>query len=269
MFNQAALASPKLAGRLDMQILQASNMRHSGNVIAHSQQLQLASESAMAVGWSQIARQELQLANRQAEQVKWLAFASRTSQPPVLDGQLLEACWQAAPAMRLSQLTSDSQPPTMIAWAFDADYLYVATDSPRDPTKPATELASERHYDADLSALDHVHLVLDTDRDYNTAVEYSIAENGLTAERCCDFASYNPRWHVCVRPGVEHWVAEIAIPLSTLTASPAVAGTAWALSARRVIPGQEPQSWSQLRSHRPLLQGSGLLLFAPEPSAAD
>lgn len=154
-------------------------------------------------------------------------------------------------------------PGARISWGYDAHYLYIGLDCPRTSLTPPATPVRQRTYDADLSQLDHVQLRIDTDRDYCTAIELGIAENGQTYDRCCSYQSFNPKWHVLVKPGVESWRAEIAIERSALTTEPSLDGAAWAVAACRRGPGAEAESWSQLRTHRPLLYGSGLLLFAP------
>ncbi len=204
------------------------------------------------------------MAANQHSQIKCLASAWPTKIRPVLDGQFNEPMWQSGQAMQLSRLENAQAAPTSsLRWCYDDEYLYIAIECDRDPSRTVIEPATTRTYDAVLDDLDHVHLVLDTDRDYNTAIELAVAENGQTYDRCCGISAFNPKWHVFVHPQAERWTAEIAISLSELTQVPALAGRAWCMSARRLIPGSEPHSWSQLRTHRPQLEANGILYFQP------
>src|SRR5690606_18030596 len=115
-----------------------------------------------------------------------------------------------------------------------------------------------RGYDADLAAVDHVQLTLDTDRDYSTAIELGISADGRTYDRCCGYAEYNPKWHVSVQSQPQQWTVELAVELADLTCQTELPGTAWAVSARRLQPSHATQSWSRLRTHVPYLHGSGL-----------
>ena len=127
---------------------------------------------------------------------------------------------------------------TQVHWAFDRDYLYVAIAAPLTSGASPSAVVERREYDADLSRVDHVHLLLDTDRDYCTAIELAVAADGRTYDRCCGEAEYNPKWHVSVRNDSSHWYAELAIELSELTCTAELADTAWAVSARRWQPTQ-------------------------------
>jgi photosystem II stability/assembly factor-like uncharacterized protein len=231
-------------------------------------QLQGLQQAAQLIGWSQVATQELALANGQASQLRWTGTASFVAQPPLLDGALHDACWQLSKSMKLTSL-NDSQPgaealpDTTVLWAYDQQYLYVAIDCPHQPTLSPVAIAQRRNYDADLRHVDHVQLLLDTDRDYCTAIELAVSADGRTFDRCCGYAQYNPKWHVSVASTTDKWTAELAIALTELTCQPQVSGNAWAVSARRPHPQGTPQSWSQLRSHHPNLHAAGLLLFDP------
>ncbi len=263
--------SPAMLMRPDIQLLLFSNGRTLQSDLPGLKpgvsQLDHLHHARQLVGWSQMAEQELALATNHTSHLRWKIEATAASQPPLLDGQLDDACWNTAPAMLLTTLNDAQaaapQPDTMLRWSYDRDYLYVCISSPHQPGSAAPNVVQQRGYDADLSDVDHVHLLLDTDRDYCTAVELAIAADGRTYDRCCGDAQYNPKWHVCVQTNANNWTAEMAIALNELTTRTNVAGEAWAVSARRLHPTGTSQSWSQLRSHSPYLHASGLLIFRP------
>ena len=132
---------------------------------------------------------------------------------------------------------------------------------PRPAHAPVPPLVGPRSYDADLANQDRIELLIDTDRDYCSVIELAVAENGKTWDRCLGYTSFNPKWYVKVLGEQSQWQAEIAIPIDSLTGHTPRPGDCWAVSARRVRPGEATQSWSQLRTHLRLPVASGLLQF--------
>ncbi len=264
LLDRLARGDPALLSRPDTQMLVAHNLLLAQNSTGHIQYLDALAAQSWLVGWSQAARQELLLAGNRLESLRWLAFAAPATSPPNLNGEWDEPFWSQVPNMELRQIDGKATTEhTKLAWAYDANYLYVAIECPRVGNLVPT-VAKVRQYDADLSPFDHIQLVLDTDRDYSSVIELGIAENGLTYDRCCGFPAFNPKWHVMVKPDATRWRAEIAIELTELTTAATVEAGAWAVSARRVIGGRPVESWSSLKTHQPLSYASGLLLFAPK-----
>ncbi len=225
--------------------------------------------NAMA-GWPQVAKQEQLLAKDRPEQLRWVAFAVATANKPLLDGVLNEPMWAACPQMKLTnanQNGSSKSAPASVRWSFDDRYLYIAIDSPRDGKAVSHQASRLRKYDSDLGATDYVHLLLDTDRDYASAIELGVSSEGDTFDRCCEMVQYNPQYSVAVpaTPASDRWVAEIAIRLSDLTTKPELSGQAWAVSAHRRSLHGETQSWSSMVNEQPSLQSTGLLLFVQPP----
>lgn len=162
-----------------------------------------------------MAEQELSLLIDTTSELRWTVRARSTTQPPLLDGKLDELFWQQTNKMELTDFDNQSSA-TQIRWAYDPEYLYVGIVVPSSVAQ-ATPVVQHREYDADLQGVDHVHLLLDTDRDYCTAVELAIAADGRTFDRCCGYREYNPKWHVSVGSQSEQWTAELAIRLDDLT----------------------------------------------------
>lgn len=222
-------------------------------------------------GWPQVAKQELLLAQDRPEQLRWVAFAVATANRPLLDGVLNEPMWAACPPMKLTHSgknteTNPSSPAT-IRWSFDDRYLYIAIDCPRDDRPVLNRAPKLRKYDSILEASDHIHFVLDTDRDYGSAIELGVSSEGETFDRCCEIPQYNPQYSVAVpqSPLQDRWIVEIAIRISDLTTKAELTGQAWAVSAHRRSPVRETQSWSSMLSEQPSLQSTGLLLFVQPP----
>ncbi len=261
--------------RPDVQLLRYSAQRRSHDpstdIASSLSQLNELARTTQLIGWPQMAAQELSLATEQVEKLRWKVTAANAMQPPLLDAVLDDPCWNHAQLMLLTALDDPRAPstsvgqvgPTTIRWAYDANYLYVAIVSPHQSGSGPPPLVLRRGYDADLSRCDHVQLLLDTDRDYCTAIELAVSADGRTYDRCCGTTTYNPKWHVSVRSSNTEWTAELAIGLDQLTQFNNSPPSAWAVSARRLHPTGVSQSWSQLRSHQPYLHASGLLLFEP------
>lgn len=255
---------PDIIHRPDVQML---TFRESNGVHPQegSHRLSKLIDAEQLVGWQQAAAQELRLENNQLQADRWSSVALRTPIRPRLDGILEEDIWSECPPIELSELQESSHAPALVRWAYDHQYLYIAATCPRPRPKAPIRANRIRQYDAELSELDHLEFTLDTDRDYTTAIQLAVAEDGQTYDRCCNQPEYNPKWHVAVRDTGDEWIAEVAIELKSLTTQPKVTGDAWAISVRRRPSAnpQEQQSWSKLNSHQSILPGNGLLLFVP------
>lgn len=228
-------------------------------------------QNALA-GWPQAAKQELLLVKDLPEQLRWVSFAVATANRPLLDGVLNEPMWAACPPMKLTNSNplagSRNEQPATVRWSFDDHYLYIAIDSPRDESAAIKKRTRLRKYDNDLEATDYVHLLLDTDRDYATAIEIGVSSEGETFDRCCELIQYNPQYSVAVpaSPQQDRWVAEIAIRLTDLTTKTELTGRGWAVSAHRRSMHNETQSWSSMVGDTPSPQSAGILLFVQPPT---
>lgn len=261
LYNQFTQLDASLVARPDLQMAAyriSKQLPHDG--LSGSGHLESLLGIRQLVGWPQIAFQELQFELHQTRQLKWTAQAQRAFQRPRLDGQLTESCWSGAPTTEMTGLAGDEQP-AKIRWAFDQRYLYIGIECEKPSGASALPVQRIRNYDSDISGQDHVHLMLDTDRDYLSAIELGVAEDGRTFDRCAGMPEFNPKWHVSVDSQSERWTAEVAVELAHLTRRENIAGDAWAISARRLRPTGESQSWSQLKTHKPRMNGSGLLMF--------
>jgi photosystem II stability/assembly factor-like uncharacterized protein len=239
----------------------AAHLNNANHHVSHQSVLTELVDQPGLDGWHQAARQEMTLLQGQASQLPWLARATVTQAAPVLDGQLAEPLWQANQMIQLSGAESSAKIDPEIRWAYDNDFLYLAIWCPREDNQPSKASATQRTHDADLQLLDHVEVSLDIDRDYATAYQFAVAENGLTSDRCMNLSGYNPKWYRCVAQSDTHWCAEIAIPLESLTGEIPRAGQVWAISARRVRQGKMQQNWPQKLSSGPISSPCGLLVF--------
>jgi hypothetical protein len=176
-----------------------------------------------------------------------LTTAQKTAVPPNLDGVFSDPCWQNAKEVPLVSDPSHPLPGGSLALiAFDAQFLYVAASVARvaDRHVPPIEMAGRSH-DADMSASDHLVLLLDLDRDFATSYRFEIGERGETAESCWGDATWNPKWFASVTGDEHRWRIEAAIPLDALAARPPAAGEMWAVSFARVAPAVGIEGWPQ------------------------
>lgn len=227
-----------------------------------TQPLETLMQNQRLLGWPQVARQEKFLLSGKSTQLKWVAHAATGASRPTLDGFLDDPCWQTAQPIELSEAfpAAAEAPATLAYWATDHEYLYLALRCEAN-AQSLVPLAASREYDSDLSSIDRIEILLDTDRDYCTAIHLGIGQDGRTFDSCADSHAYNPRWFVAVNQHTNGWVAEVAIRLQDLTTRDVKPGEAWAVSLTRRGPKLIPQSWSQLRTPALLPQAAGLLIF--------
>ncbi|MBX3420494.1 MAG: hypothetical protein KF752_02950 [Pirellulaceae bacterium] len=233
--------------------------RRQGDIQAWRGTLAELAEQPVCGPWYSAATQELTIASGRTDHLECLARAARIEHPPHLDGEFSEDFWYseittAGSIQLLDPPGTVAAPNTEIRWAHDQEFLFIGIRCQRAKVRPVVPLASGRPYDADLSGLDRVQLLLDVDRDYSSAIELSIAENGLTGDRCLDCKAFNPKWYVCTRDAGQYWQAEVAIALSSLGAAntePArlPCEAYWAVAASRLCPGMRTTRWPSTAMH--------------------
>lgn len=218
--------------------------------------------------WSRVAIQEFRNANNTLGQDDLVGLVAWTDERPVLDGQLDESFWGAIPPMQLfpvaaKESTSGLSRQSSIRWAYDHQYLYMGIACQHLEDKPTAEPPRTRTYDSDLSQNDHLEIVLDVDRDYQSAIQLGIAKDGRTFDRCCGNQAFNPKWHVFVKQTQDEWIAEIAIEAKYLTTEKDLVGKSWGASVRRRQGATNVATWQHGSSQDLELRDNGLLLFLP------
>jgi hypothetical protein len=242
--------------------------------------------------WSEGARTEAWLSQSSGRAGGATAEASTSSAAPVpaaacpavstrphLDGVLDDPIWQenepgeilagglseaANAAAGPSQAAASERPPTVVRFAHDHDFVYLAVRCAKLPNVEYKANPRPRAHD-DATGGDRVRVLLDLDRDYATWYELTIDSTGRTADRCGDDAAWNPQWYVAA--GQENagpagqWTIEAAIPRAELTDRPLAAGVAWACSVERIAPRGERQCWRGPCGDEPSPQRFGLLLL--------
>jgi photosystem II stability/assembly factor-like uncharacterized protein len=215
--------------------------------------------------WRDAAQAELWLLTRSGAPPKPVAACKHTEERPMLDGKFDDACWNANAPLKLKDAVAETtkEYATEVRFSYDKDFLYVALDC-RHPADKYVAPVRPRTRDADVSPFDHVSILLDLDRDYQTAFRLEVDQRGCVREDCWGDVTWNPRWFVAVQSDNDGWQAEIAIPMVELTGDTPAAGKAWACNVVRTLPGRGVQAWSLPADVTPRLEGMGLLLFTPD-----
>lgn len=174
---------------------------------------------------------------------------------PHLDGNLDDAVWQRAKAVRFRNssphapreepnASPDDPIVTTAKLAYDDGYLYIALRCPLAEGADYSGVHGIRPRDPDLSNRDRVELFLDIDRDFATYYHLTIDHRGYVSESCWGDATWNPTWFVASDEDKKVWTAEAAIPLDQLTGKYPSSRSTWALGLRRIIPGVGFEGWS-------------------------
>jgi|GEM_PF-4381112 len=186
--------------------------------------------NAAARSWrSRVQAEQWLNEDRQGDPPLPTMLCRRASEPPHLDGMLIDPLWQASEAVQLS---------------YDSEFLYLAVRQPKVASATYQADPRPRTHDANLSTHDRVRLRIDLDRDYATCFELAIDHRGWTADRCWTDVSWNPKWFVAAGDNATHWTIEAAIPWDQLTQTPPQAGQAWAIAIDRLLP-QSAQASAQ------------------------
>ena len=158
------------------------------------------------------------------------------------DGRLDEAAWgRAAVAAAFTQKNPSPGEPVSERTEFQVvmteDTLFVAVRAyDREPEKI---IAREMQRDGSLFRDDGLVLLLDTFHDHRNAYFFETNPNGARTDALISDEGrqrnfeWDGIWRVGSRRTVEGWVAEFAIPFSTLRFDPAL--DTWGLNIRRVV----------------------------------
>lgn len=264
--------------QLSVAALMRRGSRHSDADRVIDQLLKLDSHEM----WNQIAQGELWLLKPQSRSPRPVATCRRTSLAPRLDGKLIDACWEGATEILLSDRpsrpTEDGfvgseqlggkgnlqirEARSLVMLMYDDRFLYIGASLPRaegQSTDPPQHAG--RKPDADLGRHDRLCLMFDTDRDYNTFYRFEVDQRGATSDACWDAVGWNPKWYVAAYGDDQVWRIEAAIPWEELTPSPPTPGTSWAAGLTRVMPTVGLQGWNYPLSETPSPQTFGLLRF--------
>jgi photosystem II stability/assembly factor-like uncharacterized protein/tetratricopeptide (TPR) repeat protein len=212
--------------------------------------------------WREAAAAELWLTKRAGLPPKSVAYCSKVSSRPFLDGELNDACWQDSRPLTLRDAAGHTLQdyPTEVRLAYDKDFLYVGLRC-RHPADRYVAPVKVRPHDADLRPYDRVSLLLDLDRDYSTYFKLEVDQRGCVCDDCWGDRTWDPRWYVALHSERDCWQIEAAIPLMELTGDTVTFGRTWACNVVRVLPGRGVQAWSLPAGVEPRPEGMGLLMF--------
>ena len=173
------------------------------------------------------------------------------SEKPYLDGVLDDAIWQTPanerPAGNRIELTAKSDstvPASIVQWARDEQYLYLAIQAAKDPRAKYSPSAARKPRDADLSKSDRLEILIDVDRDYATSYLLAIDWRGWATDICCGNRNWNPTWYIANQQTETGWTIEAAIELSHLAGNPAD-DSVWAVAVTRRLPDGRWAGWRE------------------------
>jgi len=177
--------------------------------------------------------------------------AARAEKPPVLDGRLDEAAWQAAPASDAFTQKSplDGKAPgdrTVVRILYDDDNVYVGIDCPQSAEVVSRLTRRDRRAESDS-----VTVILDARGDGKSAFEFSINVAGVLSDGLhfndTDFnQDWDENWEGATARTPTGWSAELRIPLRALR-FPARAVQTWGLQVRRYVSARkETDEWAHI-----------------------
>lgn len=189
--------------------------------------------------WRSVVDLEMWAIDRSMRSDRRILRAIGAVEPPYLDGQLDDKCWQDGRSATLDGRSIEvaGRFQTEIRVQFDEEYLYVAANCDYPDPSFKKEPAVRTGPDADLSAQDRLILAIDVDRDYGSFFQFAVDARGLVADQKAGDASWNPKWFVATTTDDHGWRAEIAIPLAELPDAADLAKRIWAFNIVRVVPG--------------------------------
>jgi hypothetical protein len=180
--------------------------------------------------------------------------AYRTDEEMTLDGHLTEAAWSSAQAgTGFTQREPDEFEPATERTDFFVVYtpqtLYLGVYA--HDSEPDGLVAKEMERDSPLYPDDSVAFVLDTFGDSRNAYAFETNPNGarfdaLVTDEGRDInVEWDGVWNVSARRAPDGWVAEIAIPFSTLRFDRSL--ETWGINVRRMIRRKnEEVNWTPL-----------------------
>ncbi len=185
------------------------------------------------------ASRELQLGtvNTESEIESSVPCVSIT-QRPNLDGILDDACWSQAfesSAGNLLQMTppQGSSRTDVVVIGFDEAFFYIAARCNKLEGYPYRQVDSPRERDADMINRDRIEFTFDTDRDYQTFLQFAVDHRGWCRDGANGSAGWDPEWFVAQAEDDKAWTIEVAIPIRQLTATPASSESIWGISLAR------------------------------------
>lgn len=173
--------------------------------------------------------------------------AVRTENPPIIDGKLDDACWEAANVVtgftdyRTEKLAIEQ---TFVRVLYDDKNIYFAFECIEpDPNKI---VAAERKYDQEFRDEDKVEVRLDTFLDRRCAYVFAVNTLGTRFDERIglfdDDDTWGCDWSAACTVAEDRWFAEIEIPISNLLYE-RKDGATWGANFRRTEKGRQESSY--------------------------
>lgn len=206
----------------------------------------------------------LAILSLQGELERPSARATRTERAPRIDGVLEPEVWRDPPTIgELTQvLPRNGEPPserTEVRILYDDAHVYLGVRC--FDREPHLIVATQAARDAELNPDDRLEIVLDTFLDRRSAFYFQMSPAGSKGDALLtnDGGDYNKPWDGIwegkAAIDAEGWVAEIAIPLKTLSFRSGA--TTWGFNIARYIKRRnEVQRWSSPQNDAQLFQVS-------------
>ncbi|HEY0017349.1 MAG TPA: DUF5916 domain-containing protein [Longimicrobium sp.] len=188
-----------------------------------------------------------------------LARATRTTQPPQIDGVLNDDAWrQAQPLTGFVQRASNpGAPATLPSEArilYDDGAVYVAMRM-HDPSPDSMQAPLGRRDLAGISS-EWAHVMLDSYNDKRTAFRFSVNPRGVQKDAfhsndTNEDLGWDAVWESAARVDSAGWTVEYRIPLSQLRYSGTAGEQRWGIQVTREIARRsEIADWSQIHPDR-------------------
>jgi hypothetical protein len=179
--------------------------------------------------------------------------ASRTTTPPIIDGQLNDESWSEAQVLSdFTQIDPDEGQPaterTEVRVLFDDRALYVGVRLfDRDAAQIGRRLSTRDDDDDDA---DRITLFLDPMHDHLTGVMFRVSASNVQTDAVLfndtwDDWSWNAVWDSEVSTDGDGWSVEMRIPLSQLRFTSNDTQT-WGINVERYIRRRNEESWLEL-----------------------
>ena len=180
----------------------------------------------------------------------------RAPEPPIIDGLLDDAVWEAAPVIgAMTQVTpiegAEPSERSEIRVLYDADQLYIAVRC--FDSQPQNISATQMVRDASLGPDDRIELIVDTFFDRRNAFYFATNPVGARVDGLVENSrdineNWDGIWYCKASIDEQGWVAEIALPYKTLSFDPST--DQWGFNIARSIPRKnERMQWASPRQN--------------------
>lgn len=179
------------------------------------------------------------------------ALCRSIAKPPLIDGKLDDAAWQALPALSGFTVLRDGQPAspaTSFSICHDEDAIFVALRC-AEPDMDAVE-CKLTEADADVFEEECVVVLFDVGHERRPSGFVELAANclGTKHDAFDDDHQWSGAWRAAAQRGPDGWTLEIAVPFGDLGRRPA-SGDMWGLAVGRYrnVEGEQVFTWSPVQ----------------------